>query len=266
MPLGRKRSAFRSDPGTGQRQRSIKLTDPWEGNEIVQQIAALVGNPVGWVKTCQQESTNARMHPYNGSANTFAATASANATTLQLASTALNVGAGSGTTIDPTGLGIIILDGNCAGDFRLISGWSNQGSRIISIVDPEGTARGITSNVTTSDHYELVHPVLWDSDIVIKSEFSTTLASAPSFEIRLWYADLGRTMPDVQRASVWAPDLSLLTGTNMDLQGSTTVGTVETSFYHGALLQTKVKGFSAIKVQMVTKPAAGTLSLWVGST
>lgn len=261
-------TAFRTDPGSGQRGRAVQITDPWGGDAVTQQIASLVSNPAGWVKVCQQESTNGRLFPYNGATNVFGATATGGATVVQLAAAACNVGAGAGTFIDPTGLGVIVTGSASAakGDFRLISGWANSGIRSVNLVDMAGTARGISGNIGASDTYELVYPVLWDTDVMLKHEFSAIASSAPSAEVRIWCADLGRTLGDVQRAPIWTPDLSLLTVVNLDKLGSTSVPTEETSFYHGGLLMTRAKGLSAIKIEHVTKPASGTMTSWLASS
>jgi hypothetical protein len=250
-------SAWRTDPGGGQRLRVKKIVDPWDGNEIVNEVVAFGVVPRGRIKIGATESVADRVYPYVGATNMFAASASSGATVVRLANGAFDSGAGSGANaLDPTGAALVIMSGNAVGDFRIITGW-NAGAPTGS--DKSVTLhRGVSGSLTTSDAYRLGLYCAFDTVLKVKAEFSSADPTI-SCEIVVYLFDIGLTYANAPRAPI------------PDAQGPFVLSNLGKAFesgarYHGNLLKVGCEGGTLACVQLLTPPASGTVDLWLASS
>jgi hypothetical protein len=256
----KKGSAFRSDPGSGQRIRVNTFLDPVDGNTIVQETLLFAGAPAWFIKIGSSEQTNLRDYPYTGgSPALFANTTSISGLTVQLNNAAMDGGvAGSqgSNALNPAGLGLMILDGSAKGDVRRITGW-NSGAPTSSNKTVV-LERGVSAQVSMADHYVLGFVCLHDTELLIKTEFSANDAAAPTAKLLVRYMDLPQTEAGVQRAPIPYLDRIIdVLNLGVTIDGG--------AAYQGQILSVPCKGGTLATVLVHTKPASGTLDVWVTS-
>jgi hypothetical protein len=237
--------------------RTKDYTDPLTGTRVVQETIVQVGSPLWLRKVAVAEATNGREYPYVGTANTFAASASSGATTVQLNSTAFGGTASTADApVDPTGMVLVILTGSAAGDYRTITGWSNHASRIVTL------DRGVSAALTTSDKYRLAVPCANATELVVESEFSSNTAApeVATIAVRVYPMPVGPALAQAApHPSAMGPYTLVNTGVQQDTHA------FAGDWYHGDFFSTAAKGAYLASVVVITKPANGTLDLWLGS-
>lgn len=266
----RKGTAFRSDPGSGQRIRVNAFRDPIDGADIVQETVLWAGAPAWWCRVGGAEApAAAREYPYTGgtptvgstpsSAAVFATPSTTGATFVRLHTAAMDGGSAAyqgSSAIDPTGLAVVVLDGNARGDIRRITGW-HSGSPTSSLKEVD-LAAGITASIATTDHYALGFLCEHDTELLIKSEFSRDNIAAPSAQAALVLIDWPRTDANAQRAPIRYVDRILdINNTNVSLDNL--------NGYHGQTISVPCKGGIVASLVLTSKPANGTIDLWLTS-